>query len=170
MEEFIPIKNFETYAINKKGEVLDLRSKKLMKQYPNINAGDYLQVSLINETGYVAQRIHRLVAQTFIKNDNLLLEVDHINRNRQDNYVDNLRWVSKLEQMENKNAFGKTKKKYIILEDLKSKRNPNPSWKLTIRNYKLKFTKRFQYADYTLEDVVAFRNKLLLEHKIEIID
>tara|TARA_R110000868_G_scaffold312275_2_gene573166 strand:- start:82 stop:594 length:513 start_codon:yes stop_codon:yes gene_type:complete len=170
MEQFIPIKNFETYAINKKGEILDLRNKKIMKQYPNINAGNYLQVGLNNENGFLSQRVHRLVAETFIKNDNPLLEVDHIDRDRHNNNFDNLRWVSKTDQMENKNTYGKSGKKYIFLEDLKSKKNPNPSWVLRIKNSKLNFSKRFQYSNYTLDDIVIFRNKLLIENNIQIID
>ena len=76
-----------------------------MKQYPNVNAGNYLQVGLNNETGFHSQRVHRLVAETFIKNDNLLLEVDHIDRERHNNNVDNLRWVTKSEQNENRNLL-----------------------------------------------------------------
>jgi len=172
MEEFIPIKNYETYAINKKGDVLDLRSKKIMKQYPNINAGNYLQLSLINENGYKSLRIHRLVAETFIPNIENNLEVDHLDRDRHNNNVDNLRWVDDKLQAENKSVWdkSKTKRKYIILEDVKTKRNPNPSWVITIKNHKLKYKKRFEYATHTLEDIVEIRNKILKENNITIID
>jgi len=172
MEEFVPIKNYETFAINKNGDVLDLRSKKLKKQYPNITAGNYLQLSLINENGYKNFRIHRLVAETFIPNIENKPEVDHIDRNRHNNNVNNLRWVNDIEQAENKSVWdkSKTQRKYIMLEDTKTKKNPNPSWKITIKNKKLTFVKRFEYASHTLEDIVEIRNKILNENGISIID
>jgi len=170
MEQFIPIKNYETYAVNMNGDILDLRSKKIMKQYPNIDAGNYLQLALINENGYKTHRVHRIVAETFIVRDDTSLEVDHIDRNRLNNNMNNLRWVDKLTQIENRIGWGNCSKKYIMLEDLKSKKNPNPSWKISIKNTKCKFVKRFQYANYTLDDIILIRNDILNKHNIPIID
>ena len=172
ISDFIPIKDFETYAINKKGEVLDLRSKKLMKLYPNINGGGYLQLQLINEKGYLSQRVHRLVAETFIPLIEEKNEVDHIDRNVLNNNVDNLRWVNRLEQCENKGVWekSKTQQKYIVLEDVKTKRNPNPSWRITIKNSKCNYKKRFEYATHTIDDIIKIRNEVLKEHNIQIID
>lgn len=170
--DFTPIKNFETYAINKKGEIIDLRSKKLMKQYPNSNAGGYLQLQLINEKGYLSQRVHRLVAETFIPLIEGKIQIDHIDRNRLNNNVDNLRWVDIYEQNENKGVQerNKTQRKYIYLEDLKSKKNPNKSWKITIKNSKCSYNKRLDYPTHTIDDVVKIRNEILKKHNIEIID
>lgn len=169
MEQFTPIRDYETYAISQSGNVLDLRSKKLMKQYPNKNAGDYFQVSLINECGYKSFRVHRLVAETFLPNPNNLPEVDHIDRNRHNNHIDNLRWCSRSENQINK-IIPQKYPKCIHLEDLKSKRNPNPSWRIQIRNSRCKYSRRFQYADYTLEQIIEIRNNIMREHNIDIID
>lgn len=38
--------------------------------------------------------LHRLVAMTFIKNDNMLPEVNHKDENKLNNNVDNLEWCS----------------------------------------------------------------------------
>jgi len=172
VNDFVPIKDFETYAINKKGEVLDLRSKKLMKQYPNITNGGYLQVALINEKGYLSHRVHRLVAETFIPLIEGKIQLDHIDRNVINNNVDNLRWVNIYEQCENKGVQerSKTQRKYICLEDVKTKKNPNPSWRITINNSKCHYKKRFEYATHTIDDVVKIRNEILKEHNIAIID
>lgn len=45
--------------------------------------------------------IHRLVAKNFIPNPDNLPYVDHINRIRDDNRVENLRWVTALENSNN---------------------------------------------------------------------
>ena len=45
--------------------------------------------------------VHRLVAQTFIPNPDNKPEVDHINQDRSDNRLENLRWVTKSENGQN---------------------------------------------------------------------
>lgn len=61
-----------------------------------------------HSTGYLKMRIkssnytvHRLVAQLFIPNPENKLEVDHINKVRDDNDINNLRWMTRTEQMTN---------------------------------------------------------------------
>ena len=44
---------------------------------------------------------HRLLAQAFIPNPDNKPEVDHINRNRIDNSLDNLRWATRQENSRN---------------------------------------------------------------------
>jgi hypothetical protein len=50
--------------------------------------------------GYLACRLggfykqHRIIAEQFLPNPNNLPQIDHINRNRDDNHLCNLRWVS----------------------------------------------------------------------------
>ena len=172
MEGFVKIKDYETYAVNPEGLIKDLRTGKLMKQYPNIKTGGYLQLQLCNENGLVSRRVHRLVALAFLDNTENLPEVDHIDRNRQNNNLANLRWVTHSDNQINKLYENKKSKypKYIHLEDIKSKKNPNPSWKISIKNKKCKYNKRYQYSEYDIKQIVEFRNEILKKHDLEILD
>ena len=59
-------------------------------------------------------RVHRIVAETFIPNPENKPEVDHINRIRTDNRADNLQWVTRLENLQNRGLkkSGYTHKKH----------------------------------------------------------
>ena len=52
--------------------------------------------------------IHRLVAELFIPNPENKTEVDHIDGNKLNNDVSNLRWVSRKENMNNPSTYFKT--------------------------------------------------------------
>jgi hypothetical protein len=55
-----------------------------------------------------------LVAEAFIPNPDGLPEVDHINRIRTDNCVENLRWVTRKENMNNSDPKYHSKRVYCI--------------------------------------------------------
>jgi len=56
--------------------------------------------------------VHRLIAMAFVPNPENKPEVDHINRNPSDNRPENLRWVTKVENMENHSQTINAIKKY----------------------------------------------------------
>jgi hypothetical protein len=58
-------------------------------------------VKLVRHKYYV----HRLVALQFIDNPDNLPEVDHIDRNKKNNSIENLRWVSRLTNARNKSNY-----------------------------------------------------------------
>jgi hypothetical protein len=67
--------------------------------------GDYPYVGLSHEGKRTGLYVHRLVAMTFFPTSDLTLEVDHRDRDRHNNMVTNLRWVSRSTNMFNRGKF-----------------------------------------------------------------
>jgi len=63
---------------------------------------------MINSKSY---RVSRLVAETYLENPEDKPTVDHINRIRDDNRIENLRWATHSEQMLNRNPYKHQKKR-----------------------------------------------------------
>ena len=96
------------YHIKENGEVWGIRKNRC-----------YLIQGFITNKGYRSYTIndksiegHRLVAQKYLPNPNNYPQVDHINRVRHDNRVENLRWVTRQQNCENR-IFGGTEQQAI---------------------------------------------------------
>lgn len=84
---FKQIPNYENFLINEEG-VVKAPDGHILSQ--NDNGKGYRTVSLNRQSKYV----HRLVAQTFLPNPDNLPCVDHIDTDKSNNNVSNLRWCS----------------------------------------------------------------------------
>ena len=115
-------------VVSSKGEIL----KRYCKSREIKERKDYYETVIPSTTqdGYAAvsipgrkamKLVHRIVAEAFIEKPEGYgkVEVDHLNRNRQDNRVENLRWVTHEENQANRSKA--TKKIYwkdIVAKDL----------------------------------------------------
>lgn len=93
MEEiWKPVKDYETlYEVSNYGNVRNIKTKKILK--PAMHNKGYYKVCLCNNKKQKNKFIHRLVAESFIDNQNKK-QVNHINGIKTDNKVENLEWVT----------------------------------------------------------------------------
>lgn len=101
MEEWRPIPRFPNYEISSAGNVKNIvRNKPVL---PVVNDAGYTKLKLTNDEKVCKTVfVHRLVASAYILDYSPELTVDHINRNRSDNRVCNLRMATAKEQHTNK--------------------------------------------------------------------
>ena len=105
------IDGFLNYQISNIGNVRNANNGKILK--PRSRKG-YLYVGLYADDKQINHSIHRLVAKAFIPNTTSKPQVDHIDNNKVNNSVNNLRWASSEDNQRNKPKTLKPKtSKYI---------------------------------------------------------
>lgn len=156
--EFVKIKDYETYAINEKGDIKDLRTGKIMPQH--YNSDGYKLITLVNPNRKQGFLVHRLVGIQFLDNPENLPEIDHINRIRDDNRKENLRWVDRYTQMQNRGNFknNKLNEKHIHFE----KDGNTSRYVFQICNKDKRHKKSFNTNKYKIEDAIKYRDEYLL--------
>ena len=157
------IEGYENYLIFEDGVIINTKFSREMK--PGLDKDGYYYIVLSKNNKQKTFKLHRLIALTFIPNTDNKPCIDHINRNKQDNRIENLRWAIKSENRRNTKCLSKSGLQYIC----KYKR----------KDYKQGFTYFFQikrpelkihYSNIDLEVVKEYRNKFCEEHNIEIND
>ena len=99
------------YAIDEQGNVWSLNWKlsgKTRKMKPSDNGYGYLRAALTKDSKTKRKYVHRLVAQAFLPDWSEELCVDHIDRDKLNNNVSNLRMVSVQQNQFNTAAKGYT--------------------------------------------------------------
>ena len=113
MEDWKAINGYPDYAISNNGQVKSLRYNRLLK--PSMSSNLYLYINLVIEKRKKTSAIHRLVIEHFgtIKpNPNSV--VDHKDRNKKNNHISNLEWVTIKENT--LRGYGNQDKKITVKE------------------------------------------------------
>ena len=102
------IKDYPNYLIYDDGRIYSKFGKgRFLK--PCNNGRGYMQVSLCKDGKRKQMFVHRLIALHYIDNPENKGEVDHIDRDKTNNDISNLRWCSHSENGLNKDVYGAIK-------------------------------------------------------------
>ncbi len=149
------LKDYEGYyLINKEGEIYGIKRKKIVK--PQINKYGYYQIILYKNGKHTTCKIHRLLAIQYIPNPEGKPVIDHMDRNKQNNSLDNLKWATHSE-----NNFNKTLKGFI--RERKSIKY-NITFQVQITKNKVRYLKTFrtrEEAEEHLKEKVEEYNSML---------
>ena len=89
------------YSVSDTGLVRNERTGRVLLPFSNHG---YARVNMYHGRKLCHVLVHKLVADAFLEKDDERTEVDHINGVRNDNRVSNLRWVTRVENMNTETA------------------------------------------------------------------
>ena len=162
-DDFVDVTGYEgIYKINKEGDIWSCYYKKIIKFYMSFG---YKRIQLRKNNTRNEYFIHRLIAINFIPNPDNNPVIDHINRIKTDNRIENLRWVSRCENCQNMTKYiTNTSGFKNISTDTKG---GYEYWRIEIKYNNNTYQKKFSKTKYTLEEVVDFRNQKYIEFGLE---
>ena len=142
------IAGYDKYVVFEDGVIINMNRGKILK--PQKNKKGYMKITLYGEKRKTLS-IHRVLALAYIPNPDAKPEVDHKNRINYDNRLENLRWATHIENMENKNIYKNNKSKLQHIYKTKI------GYRFFIKRKGIKFSKRFKLK----EDAIKFRDNYL---------
>lgn len=94
-----PIKDFPGYTVTDDGKIISYKFSKPRIMRTWLQLGGYENIKLCKENKTYHFLVHRIVAEAFIPNPYNLPEINHKNKVRNDNRVENLEWCSRLDNL-----------------------------------------------------------------------
>lgn len=148
---FVIIQDYSTYEINEEGIVRRCSDK--YELVCEIRKG-YKSVHLYKDGKGKHVLLHRLLAQAFLPNPEHLPTVDHLNRNKLDNSLENLKWETRTGQNLNRGRY--VQKNNTGEPNITYTQRDNAFVVQLQKNF-VRYKKNFR----TLEDAIEYRNTIL---------
>lgn len=115
---------YQTYMVDKRGNVYTVSKKtgSIRKMAIYTSPNGYKMLTRRENGKYTTMYVHRMVAQAFIEKPEGATMVDHVDSNRGNNVVENLRWVNRkinnstkhAREMKSKNHAGVSHKGQVL--------------------------------------------------------
>jgi hypothetical protein len=150
VEEYRNIKDFPNYSVSNFGNIINNKTNRILK--PQLGTHGYYQVKFCKDGKYLNKKIHKLVAEYFIANPYNKQCVDHINNDKLDNNVNNLRYVTNQENSMNQKLSSNNTSNY---KGVYYRKDLNKWYALIMINGKLKHLGLFE----KIEDAINARVK-----------
>lgn len=105
------------YQVSNLGRVKSLKASDELIMSQTLNTSGYYKINLFKNGKRINSRVHRLVAEAFHPNPENKYSIDHIDGDRLNNNVSNLRWATTQENQWNRKAnkssrYGARRNKY----------------------------------------------------------
>ena len=102
-EEFKRIEGYDNYIVSNFGNIKNNKTNKIMKLQNHIQG--YKQIGLTKNGKQKYFLIHRLVGKAFLENFDNKPVIDHIDENKSNNNIKNLRWATNQENQRNQGKY-----------------------------------------------------------------
>lgn len=115
MDIYKDIVGYEGYKISSHGSVISLKNGKVTILKKRYTTGGYVRYALYKNGKINYLLAHRLIANAFLENKEGKCEVNHIDGVRDNNYLFNLEWVTRSENMIHSYKSGRNTKGVEII-------------------------------------------------------
>lgn len=146
---------FDLYEVSSDGQVRNKKTKRVLKGKIDKDGYHSIQIKCRPRNYNKYYRVHILVAHTFLGPQPVGMDqVDHVDRVRTNNMIENLRWSNG--QLNNRNRVDQSQYGTNITE--MTLRGRFEYWRLNFRKGPLRVNKNFNKDDMPLEYVMMLRD------------
>lgn len=156
VSNFGRIRSLDKLIDDYRGKEVRLIKGKVLKPF---NRNGYYVISLTKNKKRNNYSVHRIVAQTFIKNVDNKPYINHLDYDRHNNRVDNLEWCTQKENI-NWSIVNMKKMRTVTHSNTGEK---YISYRAKTGKYRISIAKKEYPSKDTLEEAIVFRDKILNE-------